>query len=50
MTTTAQTDKAAAALKALDEAWAYYTPLPKAVPTARQDEAQPVYAPYTQAA
>ena len=39
--------KAAAALKALEEAWAYYTPLPALVSTTQQPAA-PVYAPYTQ--
>lgn len=41
--------KAAEALKALEEAWAYYTPLPAVVSTTKQPEA-PVYAPYSQAA
>jgi len=48
MTQQSQT-KATEALKALDEAWAYFTPLPALVPAAKQPEA-PVYAPYNQAA
>jgi len=48
MTQQSQT-KPAEALKALEEAWAYYTPLPALVSSTKQPEA-PVYAPYSQAA